>query len=240
MASQIAAVKKSGDVKSRLRPLVWKTGPQDNFAGLENWDAIAELDGTNSPTTYYLRGDVVDQVFARIDTDSGDPFYLLSDQLASIRFVTDVDGVVKDQLTYDGFGNITNETDSAQRGRYTWASREWDEYSQLFNNRERWYAPQFGVWMTRDPSGFNAGDSNLYRYVHNAPTNGVDTAYASSFVQNTVASADFFEKIRVQGCSVAFFGRLRGIRIYYLEKECRLGAQSPTAGKHAHTALRKS
>jgi hypothetical protein len=31
-----------------------------------------------------------------------------------------------------------------------------------------------GRWVSQDPLGFGAGDSNLYRYVNNAPTNHVD------------------------------------------------------------------
>ncbi len=31
-----------------------------------------------------------------------------------------------------------------------------------------------GRWLQEDPSGFSAGDQNLYRYVGNDPTNGID------------------------------------------------------------------
>jgi len=50
---------------------------------------IADLDGDGSLTTRYLRGDVVDQLFARIDTDgeTTTPFWYLTDHLGSIREV---------------------------------------------------------------------------------------------------------------------------------------------------------
>ncbi|HYV37231.1 MAG TPA: RHS repeat-associated core domain-containing protein, partial [Gemmataceae bacterium] len=41
-------------------------------------------------------------------------------------------------------------------------------------NRQRYYDPKTGRWMTQDPLGFDAGDSNLYRYVNNDVTNGTD------------------------------------------------------------------
>ena len=36
------------------------------------------------------------------------------------------------------------------------------------------YNPQTGSWTTQDPMGFAAGDSNLYRYVNNGPTDATD------------------------------------------------------------------
>jgi hypothetical protein len=36
------------------------------------------------------------------------------------------------------------------------------------------YDPGIGRWISEDPIGFKAGDSNLYRYVANNPVNGTD------------------------------------------------------------------
>ena len=41
-------------------------------------------------------------------------------------------------------------------------------------NRARYYDPTTGRWTTEDPLGFAAGDTNLYRYVGDNPTNRVD------------------------------------------------------------------
>jgi uncharacterized protein RhaS with RHS repeats len=37
-------------------------------------------------------------------------------------------------------------------------------------SRARWFDPATLRWMSQDPMGFDAGDSNLYRYVTNRPT----------------------------------------------------------------------
>ncbi len=42
------------------------------------------------------------------------------------------------------------------------------------DNLNRWYDPAVGRWISEDPIGFAAGDSNLYRYVSNSPTNKTD------------------------------------------------------------------
>jgi len=41
-------------------------------------------------------------------------------------------------------------------------------------NHNRWYDPSVGKWLSEDPSGFGAGDANLYRYCGNGPTDGTD------------------------------------------------------------------
>ena len=97
-----------------------------------------------------------------------------TDRLRPVRDVTNNSGVVKDTLVYDGFGNITSETNSAFRGRYTWTGRERDEETKLQYNRARYYDASIGRWTSRDPLGFDAGDSNVYRYANNQPQLSVD------------------------------------------------------------------
>jgi hypothetical protein len=56
----------------------------------------------------------------------------------------------------------------------------------LQNNHARWYDGTTGRWMTQDPLGFAAGDSNLYRYVHNQPTGATDPSGLTSVSEATV------------------------------------------------------
>src|SRR5262249_43524032 len=80
----------------------------------------------------------------------------------------------KDAIGYDAFGNIISETDSTKRGRYAWTGRELDTETGLQYNRARYYDAKVGRWLTQDPLGFDAGDSNLYRYVHNQAVLALD------------------------------------------------------------------
>ncbi|MCI0739827.1 MAG: RHS repeat-associated core domain-containing protein, partial [Gemmataceae bacterium] len=138
------------------------------LVGNENFDVLFDLNGDNTLNMRYFRGDVIDQLFARI-TSGGTAYWYLTDRLGSIRDVTDNSGVVKDNLKYDAFGNITAETDSNFRGRYAWTGREIEVETALQYNRARYYDPKIGRWTSQDPLGFDAGDSNLYRYVKNRP-----------------------------------------------------------------------
>jgi RHS repeat-associated protein len=82
---------------------------------------------------------------------------------------------VVNTITYDAWGNLSQTgSGSNDVGRYAWTGRERDVETGLQYNRARYYDPNTGRWMTQDPIGFDAGDSNLYRYVRSAPTNSTD------------------------------------------------------------------
>lgn len=38
----------------------------------------------------------------------------------------------------------------------------------------RWYSPETGRFLTRDPLGYAGGDANLYRFARNSPINFID------------------------------------------------------------------
>ena len=142
--------------------------------GLANFNVWADLDAGNDLLTRYFHGDQVDQLFARQDSLPRSQYWYMTDRQGSVRDVLDNSGNVKDAITYDGFGNIISETDSTYRGNYAWTGRQFDVETDLQYNRARWYDPTTGRWQSQDPLGFDAGDSNLYRYVRNAPPQAVD------------------------------------------------------------------
>ncbi|MEI6368009.1 MAG: RHS repeat-associated core domain-containing protein, partial [Planctomycetota bacterium] len=143
---------------------------------LDGSDVRADLATDGSLITLYLLGDRVDQRLARIDMTGSlfGQYWHLTDNLGSLRAVVDSTGAVVDALAYDAYGNIISETDATYRGRYAWTGREIEAEVHLQFNRARFYDPALGRWISQDPMGFDAGDSNLYRYVNNAPTNGTD------------------------------------------------------------------
>src|SRR5262245_57840530 len=145
---------------------MWKNANQF-LVGNENNDVWADLNGSGSLTTRYIRGDVIDQIFSRID--SGTNYWELTDRLGSVRDVINNSAVIKDTIGYNGFGGITSESDSSFRGRYAWTGREIDTEINLQYNRARYYDAATARWISQDLLGFDAGDSNLYRYARNQP-----------------------------------------------------------------------
>jgi RHS repeat-associated protein len=144
------------------------------FANDPNGNAWADLDGNHSNLlqTRRLYRDAVDALFARIGS-AGTAWYL-DDRLGSIRDIAGATGLSIDHRDWGTFGNLTNETLPANGDRYGWTGRETDTELALQYNRARYYDPSTGRWMSQDPLGFDAGDSNLYRYVQNAPTRSTD------------------------------------------------------------------
>jgi RHS repeat-associated protein len=132
----------------------------------------AVMNSGNTLTTHYMDGDVPGQHFVEMNY-SGTTFtsyYYLADQQGSIRDVVNGSGTFVDQVTYGAYGNITTESHANYRGIYGWDGYMTDTSSKLDLVNARVYDPSTGRWMSQDPMGFNAGDSNLYRYVHNQPT----------------------------------------------------------------------
>ena len=90
----------------------------------------ADLNGSGSLLERYILGDSVDQLFARIFS-TGTAGWYLTDRLGSVRDITDNTGVVIDHLNYDGFGNVTSETQPWNGDRFKWTGRELDSETGL-------------------------------------------------------------------------------------------------------------
>ena len=133
----------------------------------------ADLNGSNGLETRYLHGDVVDQLFARVSAAGAVAWYL-TDWDGSVTNLTDASGNLQDTITYDGYGNVTSESNPSVGDRFKYTGRELDSETGLQDNRARYYSATVGRWTSQDPLGFKAEDSNLYRYVQNAPTDATD------------------------------------------------------------------
>ncbi len=83
-------------------------------------------------------------------------------------FTTDENGEKKAELKYDTFGKTVYENNAVDV-KYRFSSKEWDSAAQLYYYGFRWYDPEHGIWTTKDPIGFAAGDLNVYRMVANNP-----------------------------------------------------------------------
>jgi RHS repeat-associated protein len=136
-------------------------------------DQIAFVtDEQGNETFHYLYGLNVDQVLAQ-DSPTG-MVWSLSDRLGSIDLLTDSAGNIVDKRTYDSFGNLLEQTNPLVAFRYGYTSREFDTESGLYFYRARYYDPGIGRFISVDPMSFEAGDTNLYRYVFNSPTQWTD------------------------------------------------------------------
>ncbi|HHK42371.1 MAG TPA: RHS repeat-associated core domain-containing protein [Planctomycetaceae bacterium] len=83
------------------------------------------------------------------------------DQLGTVRDLVKQDGTVATHFVYTSFGEV--ESGDTSLTRYLFTSREFDVDTGLQYNRARWYDAATGRWMSEDPLGFAAGDSNTVR-----------------------------------------------------------------------------
>jgi RHS repeat-associated protein len=131
------------------------------------------FDGAGHQTSRYLHGPQVDQVLAE-ETAAGEVRWALADHQGSVRDVTGSQGTVINHLTYDSYGQVTSETHPEVDFRFGYTGRARDEETGLYYYRARYFDPAPGTFVSEDPLGFGAGDSNVYRYVSNSPTNYID------------------------------------------------------------------
>ena len=94
---------------------------------------------------------------------------------------------------YDPFGNLL-----AQRGTFTqpfrFMTKRTDTGAGLVSFGYRFYAPELGRWLTRDPLG-EAGGLNLYAFVGNNPVNWVDPWGLKTIV---IITTDIFNVLGVK------------------------------------------
>ena len=93
--------------------------------------------------------------------------------MGSVRNVVDNTGAVIDTISYDGYGNITTETNPINCGHYKYDGYRHDSETALKYTWARYYDSSIGRWQSQDSLGLNV-DTSLYRYVANFPTNLID------------------------------------------------------------------
>jgi RHS repeat-associated protein len=125
---------------------------------------IAELDSA---------GNIMAQFVGNLMLKNGNTYQLITDHLGSVRLVVNVsDGTIAQQLDYDEYGNITQNTNSDFQP-FGYAGGLYDAQIKLVRFGARDYDASVGRWTCKDPIGFKGG-INLYNYVINNSINDID------------------------------------------------------------------
>jgi RHS repeat-associated protein len=147
----------------------------DTFFSWQGNQIALQFSG-GSLTHRYLYGPVVDQLLADETVTSlssaGSIVWPLSDHLGTVADLAAHNSsthatTVANHRTFDSYGNITAETNTAVDILFGFTGRERDDETGLQYNRARFYDAWAGRWISQDPIGFLAGDTNLFRYVSN-------------------------------------------------------------------------
>jgi RHS repeat-associated protein len=132
------------------------------------------FDGAGVQTHRYLYGTAVDQVLA--DETATGMVWALADREDTVNDLVDNSGNVVNHITYDSFGKVVNQSNSSVVFRYGYTGREQDAETGLDYYRARYYDSGVGRFISEDPTGFEAEDTNLYRYVGNNSVNLTDSS----------------------------------------------------------------
>ena len=132
---------------------------------------LAETDGGNNITKYYIQG--LSLLAMVMSTDQVYNYHY--NPIGSTIAVTDLGQNVVNAYAYDSFGNILNQAENIpQPFKYVGQLGVMAETNGFYYMRARYYDPQVGRFISEDPSGFDGGDVNLYAYVGGNAVNRSD------------------------------------------------------------------
>lgn len=140
---------------------------------------VAELDGAGNVTATFVYASKTNAPDYMVK--GGSTYRIVTDHLGSPRLVIDsVTGAVMQQIDYDEFGVIANDTNPGFQP-FGFAGDLYDSDTKLTRFGARDYDAETGRWTAKDPILFAGGDTNLYGYVLNDPVNFVDPVGLMAF-----------------------------------------------------------
>jgi RHS repeat-associated protein len=124
---------------------------------------------------------------------NGNTYKFITDHLGSVRLVVDVaTGDVAQQIEYDEFGNVTQNTNPDFQP-FGFAHGLYDSQIKLVRFGVRDYDARSGRWACKDPIGFGGGVSNVFEYCLNDPVNNFDPSGLQSLVTNRQSGTTTFD-----------------------------------------------
>lgn len=138
-------------------------------------DEVAlQFNGSGNLTHSYLGGPGLDQPLAD-QTVNGPKRWVLTDHQGSVTdLINTSNGAVENRIRYTGFGTIASQTNPKVTTLFGFTGQQQDPETGLTYLRARYYDPATGRFVSQDPTGFSAGDVNLFRYASNNPITRFD------------------------------------------------------------------
>jgi len=130
---------------------------------------LAEYDGSGVTACYVYGLGLISMVNA-----ADNPYYYHYNFVGNTVAMTDATESIVNKYAYTPFGRLTGAQETVPNPfRYVGQFGVIDDGNGLLYMRARYYDPEIGRFITKDPIWF-AGGVNLYRYVNNNPLNLVD------------------------------------------------------------------
>ncbi len=146
----------------------------------DGWKPVVEWDESGNCQAWNIYGSGSDEILWRAQSGVGNLRYH-HDVHGNVAFVLGEGGQPLERYSYDAFGQpkimdwAGNERASSAIGnRFLFQGREWIPELGIYDYRHRMYQPQLGRFLQSDPTGFDAGDMNLFRYCGDDPEDRSD------------------------------------------------------------------
>jgi len=189
----------------------------------DGWLVVAVHDGDNEVLEQYVHG--VDLSGTREGAGGiGGVLQAVGDEVAYYHYdgngnvisATDSNAVVMTRLEYDPFGRVL-VADGSYTPRYQFSSKEYDTATGLNYYGFRYYSPQLGRWVSRDPIG-ERGGRNVYLFCLNRPISVYDKlGLLPSLERVLLAEYDYEKRCINTECWLAWragVGRIPGQKAY--------------------------
>jgi RHS repeat-associated protein len=168
--------------------IVYNPGTVDDLYYSKDWQVLEQRSGGVSTATnqnvwspLYVDALVLRDRSTQNNGTLDERLWVQQDANHNLTVLVNVSGSVVERYVYDPYGKVTFLTGSwVTLGTsnyafiYLFQGGRFDTISALNNFERRDESPSLGRWFTIDPTLFAAGDTNLYSYVHDHPTDSVD------------------------------------------------------------------
>ncbi len=151
----------------------WKSEPDETIKFVwDGWLLVAELDASDDLVRSYIWGM---ELLAVVDHTGTSPktYWVASDHSGNVRsLVESSDQSVAAAYDYSPFGKLVtvNGTEFAKQNPFRFSTMYYDSEVELYYGGSRYYSPDTGRWISREPTG-ESYVANLYAYARNNPVN---------------------------------------------------------------------
>ena len=170
-----------GKITQRYTGGIWTTESTKYYV-YDGWNVIEEeTDGVDSRYFVWgldLSGSLqgaggIGGLLAMVDGSNA--YDYLYDANGNVgQLVNSVTGTIAAHYEYDPYGSIITSTGAlASSNPYRFSTKYFDPEYDLYYYGHRYYDPQIGRWLSRDPIA-EQGGVNLYGFVRNSPLNYID------------------------------------------------------------------
>ena len=133
---------------------------------------------SDSMTKQFVWGLYIDELL-EIELADSSKYYPLQDLLYRTNALTDSNGSITEKYDTDVYGKtlIFDASDNPKSNptcEFLFTGRRFDTESELYFYRARYYNPELGRFISKDPIGYMAGSLSLYEYVGSKPIKWVD------------------------------------------------------------------